>query len=83
MCPLLFVEAAFRNDDETHFPVLYCPHYPIPSQQGQRLLPTPLNMSTLIAEAAFGMIMKRIVLSCTVPTTPFPANRDRDYYLPP
>ncbi len=29
------------------------------------------------------MMMKHIVLDCTLPTAPYPANRGRYYYLPP
>ncbi len=35
ICPLLFVEAAFINDDETYCPNLYCPLPPFQANMGR------------------------------------------------
>jgi hypothetical protein len=47
----LFAEAAFGNDDKMHYPGLYYPNHPFLRQQGQRLLPAPLNMSSLVCRS--------------------------------
>jgi hypothetical protein len=69
---------------ETHCPGLYCPHPPLSKPTGAEITTCPLEyVHPCLWKLHLEMMMKHIVLACTVPTTPFPANRGRDYYLPP
>ncbi len=43
----------------------------------------PDHVLSCLQKLHLEMMMKHIVLACTVPTTPLPANRGRNYYLPP